>query len=452
MAATGLACASHPQPPPALERPGVALHVDHFAGAPLSRAMPATQPVRDEPDVRLTITAMEKPAWSIGDPVGSHAQLVSVARGSTPVLPEARLTDDVRLVLADGASAFERNLHAGNLGRTAAVGVLESVLVPGVASRFQVVQIKPRTDALSGQTAQRRFLLELGAGPQDHVQAALTVEDFVPEGGSTRQLFFQTEAVLLDPFQPGTPAAMLIVPFAISDTRGFALTVEIGRLFDAEQHAKLAAACQADAIAAAAAAKPLPTTLPATDQFAIQRALAALSRRPDDRAALVFLADQTDAHLCAKTAIVADGATLTRLAQTIVKQSPPLDRQQTGWMLDRATLDLLSSHLAAESLQPELAAVLTDYGGEAGRHAASIEEVLRGPNNRSAVEAGFVAENLIFLADSSPAARVRAFDWLTSHGQAPTGYDPLAPPRQRRAALENALAAAATQPAERGAP
>ena len=114
--------------------------------------MPATQPVADEPDVRLTITAMEKPAWSIGDPVGSHAQLVSVARGSTPVLPEARLTDDVRLVPADGASAFERNLHAGNLGRTAAVGVLESVLVPGVASRFQVVQIKPRTDALSGQT------------------------------------------------------------------------------------------------------------------------------------------------------------------------------------------------------------------------------------------------------------------------------------------------------------
>ena len=456
MAATGMACASHPQPPPALQPSPVTLNLDHFAGTPLSRAMPATQPATqpaaDGPDVRVTITAMEKPAWSVGDPLGSHAQLVSVARGNTPVLPTARLTDDVRLIRADGAPAFERNLHAGKLGPTADMGKLESVLVPGVTSRFQVVQIKPQTDALSGGKAQRRFVLELSAASQDKLQTALTVEDFVPAQGSPRQLFFHSESVLLDPLPPGAPAAVLIVPFAVSETRAFALTVEAGQLFDAEQRAKLVAASQTDVVAAAAAAKPLPTTLPGSEQFALRRALAVLSRRPDDRAALVFLADQTDAHLCARTAIVADGPTLTRLSQAILKQNTGLDREQTGWMLDRTALELLSSQLSAESLQPELAAILTDYGGEAGRHAASIEEALRGPDSRSDVEAAIVAENLIFLADSSPAARVRAYDWLKSHGKAPVGYDPLGPPRERRAALENALATAATQPAGRGAP
>jgi hypothetical protein len=47
------------------------------------------------------------------------------------------------------------------------------------------------------------------------------------------------------------------------------------------------------------------------------------------------------------------------------------------------------------------------------------------------------------LEDSSPASRVRAFDWLTARGRAPAGYDPLGTPRQRRAALEHGLSTAA---------
>jgi hypothetical protein len=427
------------------------LRVDHFAGGPLSHAMPATQPVANGADVRLTVVAMEKPVRAIGDPLGSHAQLVSVAQGNSPVLPVAMLTEDVRVVLVDGTSPFERNLKSGSLGRTAALPELESVLAKGTTSRFEVIQVRPQKDALSGRTAQRRFRLELSPGEQDRVQAALVVEDFV--GGNSQQRTFQTEAVLLDPLETKSPVVVMIVPFTVSDTRGFALTVEVGRLFDASRHDALVARCQSDILAAAAAARPLPTTLPTDEQFALRNALDALARHPDDRAALVFLADQTDAHLCAGAAIVADSATLTRLSQSIVKQSSAAaSPKQTGWLLDRSTLELLSSQLAAENLSPELAAVLTEYAGEAGRHAASIEEAMRVPDNRPAVETALVAENLIFLEDTSPSARVRSYDWLTEHGKAPKGYDPLGPPRARRDALENALAAAATQPAEGGNP
>jgi hypothetical protein len=73
--------------------------------------------------------------------------------------------------------------------------------------------------------------------------------------------------------------------------------------------------------------------------------------------------------------------------------------------------------------------------------------MLRAANSRASLDARLVSENLIYLEDSSPSARVRANDWLAARGRAPAGFDPLGPPRQRREALERALdAAAAGQP------
>ncbi|MCS7034766.1 MAG: hypothetical protein NZ561_12355, partial [Phycisphaerae bacterium] len=56
-----------------------------------------------------------------------------------------------------------------------------------------------------------------------------------------------------------------------------------------------------------------------------------------------------------------------------------------------------------------------------------------------------IAENLIYLSDNSPAAQVRAYDWLRSRGRAPDSFDPLADPRSRRTALEQFLNRPATQ-------
>ena len=90
------------------------------------------------------------------------------------------------------------------------------------------------------------------------------------------------------------------------------------------------------------------------------------------------------------------------------------------------------------------------HAGEAGRHAASIEQLTRGVGGRADFDGRVLGENLIFLEDSSPSSRVRAYDWLQSHGHAPAGYDPLGPPKARRAALERMLAGPATAP--HGAP
>jgi hypothetical protein len=93
---------------------------------------------------------------------------------------------------------------------------------------------------------------------------------------------------------------------------------------------------------------------------------------------------------------------------------------------------------AAARFPRELAAVLLSHTGQAGRNASSMAEILNGLSDREELQRRLVAENTQYLEDSSPAARIRAYDWLSARQKAPPGYDPLAPSRQRRDALEKA--------------
>ena len=149
---------------------------------------------------------------------------------------------------------------------------------------------------------------------------------------------------------------------------------------------------------------------------------------------------------------MADDATLATLTQTILQRAAdpgtPHTASALAWVLDDSAFELLARLQAGQNgmkLPPVLATVLTLHAGEAGRHASSLEDITRHLTSRMDLENHLTAENLVFLTDASPAARVRAYDWLKSRGRAPEGYDPLGPPRQRREALDKALSASATQ-------
>jgi hypothetical protein len=197
---------------------------------------------------------------------------------------------------------------------------------------------------------------------------------------------------------------------------------------------------------------------------------------------MIYLAGQTGATLCADAVLVADEPNLAGLAAAVRKAVPPAaaapqtrpaagdptlasantpgagaavpgasrgaaDPAALGWTLDLTTLQFLGEALNAAKLPPELASVLMLHAGEAGRHAASIEQLARGVSGRADFDGRVLGENLIFLEDSSPSSRVRAYDWLQSQGRAPPGYDPLGPPKARRAALDRSLAGPVTAPA-----
>jgi len=86
-----------------------------------------------------------------------------------------------------------------------------------------------------------------------------------------------------------------------------------------------------------------------------------------------------------------------------------------------------------------LEGVLARQAGEAGRDAATLEEVVAGANGLEDLATRLISENLLFLEDTSPSARCRAYDWLVARCRAPEGYDPLDTRTKRRAALERAL-------------
>jgi hypothetical protein len=177
---------------------------------------------------------------------------------------------------------------------------------------------------------------------------------------------------------------------------------------------------------------------------------------------MVFLADQTHALLCEDLAMVADDVLLEQLAQDIrsnfTGDPPPQSNESIGWLLDHTAIQRLSKLLSQTNnegktkLTDEQAALLATYTGEVGRHGSSLEGVLKGVDGHQDLENRLLAENLIFLEDSSPASRVRAFDWLKARGHAPLGYDPLGASKDRRNALEQGLSAASATAAPATAP
>jgi hypothetical protein len=126
-------------------------------------------------------------------------------------------------------------------------------------------------------------------------------------------------------------------------------------------------------------------------------------------------------------------------------------KAEIAWLLESSTLEVLSALVADGQTSPAVEGVLLNFAGQAGRQALSLEKALRGSRRMEDLERLLAEENLLSLEDSSPAARARALRWLEARGMAPKGYDPLAPPRERRAALEKAFAAEA-KPQEGGKP
>jgi hypothetical protein len=158
------------------------------------------------------------------------------------------------------------------------------------------------------------------------------------------------------------------------------------------------------------------------------------------RASLAYAAAQTKSDICQDVVLVADDAALARLMDLVQKRlaAQPLSpsNESIEWALDSASLELLSSLQTDSQLSPELYSVLLRHTGEAGYNSGTVEEILNASGSSADFASRIRAENLVFLEDPSPGARVRAYDWLALRGQAPEGYDPLAALRERRAALE----------------
>ncbi len=370
--------------------------------------------------------------------LASQARLITARLGGAAVLPSGSLTSDARVLWS---SSVPVQFLAS--ARYAMIGESRAALPMGTTVAFAALDRAGGADQTLNQPESRRLevsLARLGqADMNDKIEIGFTVEDAAAE--TTGSDVFQQETAIFEHALDRLPTHLLLLApfkFAGSNAQAAAVIVTISPASADADFANVVAWAKADLTS-----PPPHENYRSAWALGLRRAMDSLNDPTRRRAALVFLAEQSGADICLDVVSVCDDAMLATLADSVEKNGrselddPNFDR--FAWLMDRTSIAAMQPLLAKATLPPELFAILTLHLGEPGRHAAAVDDIMRTAASRKQLLDRLIAENYIYLEDSSPAARVRAFNWLTAHDVAPPGYDPLASPKERRTALDKAL-------------
>ena len=434
-------CASSHRTPPPLIIPAAQITANYYPGTPLSG--PQAGDLKnisfdDSLDVRARWFVLEDFDVTQLPLLASQARLITSRPGGLAVVPAGILTADARLVWTE--SSPDALL---GLGRSAPIGSSRGALPSGGTVAFRAIDGAGSADQTLDHPQPRYLEVSLThlaqPGGNGAVQIGFTVQDNPP--GAAPSGVFQTETAIVEHRLSATALNLFVaVPFKFTatNTQAVAAIVTISPHPAGADFAKLVDAAKSEL----ASPRPLENSGPAW-AMGLKRAMEALNDPAHRRAALIFLAGQSDADICLDVVCVCDDPMLEQIADGVGKDGPAALQDPTldefGWIMDRSSIAAMQPLLAKATLPPELFEVLTLHMGEPGRHAAAVDEIMRAASSRKDLQDRLLAENYIYLEDSSPAARVRSFDWLKARRLAPAGFDPLASPKQRRLALDKAL-------------
>jgi hypothetical protein len=446
-----IGCHKPYRPPPPLPQPTTLFTVDSYLGNLLSGPTAGNAPVALPDDalaVHVTFLALELMPSVSYSPVGAQAVFFSSSGdgGGGAILPAGELTRNATIGQLKFPEDLPADLRAVHAGRITAMATLDGALPPGVTAEFTALDPETASDSDARRCVQ--VLVSRPANPTASPQIALVLKDTSTDIPPT----LRTEKAVFDlPHQDRTNTA-LVVPFRFDSatSRAVAILIQISPGNSDASHIAATVNTLTRITTRLSTTQPALATGEADAWSAVNAAVQSLSPAASRRSSLAFLADQTGATLCEDLAMEADDTVLAQLVTDIqakvANKNNSLPDPNVGWLLDHTALQLLAklSDDAANGngkISPELLAVLTTHTGEVGRHSSSLSELLRGLSTRDELTNRLLAGNLIFLEDSSPASRVRAFDWLSARHHAPAGYDPLGPGKARREALERAAGA-----------
>ena len=437
-------CRSHLAQP--LPQPTTLFTTDYFLGTPLSGPISGTirntAPI-DALTVHVTFIALENLPGVSYAPVGSRAVFFSSTGGGSAVMSAAELTRNATIADLQFPEDLPATLRKTHAGRMTTMTKFNGALPPGITVDFAALDPIDITDPVTA-THTHRSLEIFVTRPADAAaspQIALVIKDF--SAWRDGQFGLRTEKALFDLPKTNTTNTALVVPFQFDDatSKAVAILVQLSPGTNDTAHVAATTNCLKQVSTKLAATQPDLSTGQASPASAVAAAVQSLTPVAGRRSSLAFLADQTSASICEDLAMEADDSILANLVKVIQQKAPT--QTDVGWLLDFSSLQSLAklSNDAANGtakMPAELSSILTAHTGEVGRHPSSVDDLLRGLNSRQELENRLLAENTIFLEDSSPASRVRAYDWLNARHQAPAGYDPLAPAKQRRESLERA--------------
>jgi hypothetical protein len=470
------ACASTPPPPP-FRGPPIDLDITHFAGSPLSGPVDEGADEGALDAVAVTVLALERLPDDLLGAASLATDLIVAPADVNMLLPVGRLSRDARYgARAADREQFQARLASGDLGRTVTVGVARGAAGAGITSRFAITAREERLHPDRPVSVRPRLTLLLrGEGPSvatGPLRLAVVLDGLIAEEAESdepialagdagtedeapaapRRRVVREESILLRS-EPGDEGHCItvVIPTPFDPAGGAALAVLLDVTPtpgpdspDAALHRDAIARCRREVVDAAARARTETSRgVPPSNVWPGLGATLGTADAPPPRRSLAFLARSTGAPFAEDLALAATDELVAAFGQSVFEALATApewpERDALAWILEREAYRRIAEELVSSGRAPALESLLVRHLGEVGRHPALMEELLLESDGVTRMAEHVVEENLILLEDSAPAARLRAFDWLTLKGRAPEGYHPLAPRKERQTALRKAL-------------
>jgi len=458
---------------PVFVAPVLHYELDHFLGDPLSGPRSGNLLVQQsDPAISITLTflALEHMPTELLGPLEADTRLILSSLEGEPVTSITRLTRGGRSGSVDDVSEFLGNFEQENFGTFVRLKVLNSTILTGTTTCVRVkkaesiadeasgsieiqVYLSPITDPImvSEQPANKSLeiaLIQSGEIYLDDTQSNTQKEEVKINQVTqeSQSLVPFVESVILKPiaFQDKIDFA-IVLPYLWNDSDAEAVAIvvqvqqpKLGEQTDIEYNRALSQ-CLADIkrhgadIDLSGSAYPTGSLKP---DFALAQKL--LMSSGEKRKALLYLASVYPADFTGDVALSVELGHQYSLANHVIKMiqsSSDPNNSDLGWLMEKASYIFFADLLNKGQATLDVEGILTYHTGEVGRHGSLLLELASRAQNLEDFHNLLLQENLVYLNDASPSARIRAYDWLAAREKAPPGYNPLASKEERRAAL-----------------
>ncbi|MFT3785896.1 MAG: hypothetical protein QM770_07000 [Tepidisphaeraceae bacterium] len=388
--------------------------------------------------IQATLFAVQNVPDNVGEPIAAKARLITADASREPVAAAVPAAERVRMLNADlippdDASVSPTFGQLTLLQSQVVVAPTSGTVTMSLASSSNTQLTSPVRISIgaSGFAGNATPLLMVRAEP------SVSKDDLVAAGEAPPS----SQTLLIDwPILTSDGVFGLLIPRTQNRADGM-LLLKLHAI-DVANDPKLTSI--AEAVFNELAPTTQPTAAPSTGrrQLAMVDALEKAKTPGAMKRTLAYVCLDAGADVAGELAALSDNADALALLVDATKQAlvatPPRSNTSglAGWILDRAAM-ITAAKLAGDGkLSRAASAGSSARYGEVGRDPNGLAALASASATREDFTQRLRAEHLVLLDDASPASRVCAFDWLSNRNLAPPNYDPLAPRKQRSAALD----------------
>ena len=445
---------------------GLKYEISYFAGSPITgHTSVDSNSLRAEESLAVTMSwaVIKQLPKNLLNPAESQTRMIKIFPAQKPVYPVAQLTRGTRFGSIVDEDQFIDHITNDESDRGIFIGKLHGVLPPRITTRFSFtkeqqlsdkleIQIFNNPQTVKGETEESQFKssLEIALVANGKIKQNTIIDKYTDEedkdsdfGGEdvqiTETVFFKTR-----PFEERDKFAIILpIPFTVEDIKALAVIFDIRSPTNKDRigfamHSLYFNQCLEYLVREGARDKLMHATQADIEWAGLEESIQSLYSPTNKRRALLHLAQQTNSALVKDIALSGTELIVENLCQEVINEyvsGSITNSEILGWMLERTAYSLLANLLSTDQATPELEEILIRHTGQVGRYISTLEELIDSSKSTEELQRNITRENFIYLEDISPAARTRAFDWLSVRGKAPDKYDPLSPLKERRDAL-----------------